>query len=108
WCVNYALMSINHFTAGRTPDQIRGIFDTMYVAGDINLFWLFIFILLNVGVVYGGIRQGIEYWSRKLMPALLCLLIGLFILATTLSGFGEAFEFLFYPDFSKLKPSSVL
>lgn len=108
WCVNYVLMSINHFTAGKTPEQIHGIFDTLYVSGDINIFWLFIFLLMNVGVVYGGIRKGIEYWSRKLMPALLFLLIALFIMSTTLSGFKEAFQFLFYPDFGKLKASGIL
>ena len=108
WCVNYALMSINHFTAGRTPEQIRDVFTSLYTSGDINIFWLFIFILLNIGIVYGGIRKGIEYWSRKLMPALLFILIGLFFYSMTLSGFGDAFKFLFYPDFAKLKASSIL
>ncbi len=108
WCVNYSLMSINHFTRGRTPDQIREIFDKLYISADINLFWLFIFILLNVGVVLGGIRKGIEYWSRKLMPALFVILIGLFFMSMTMSGFGDAFKFLFSPNFASLKPSSIL
>ncbi len=108
WCVNYALMSLNHFTFGKTPEQISAVFDVLYKSSDINLFWHFIFILLNVGVVYGGIRKGIEYWSRLLTPALLVLLIGLFVYSTTLSGFGEAFRFIFYPDASKLTPSSIL
>jgi len=108
WCVNYACMSLNHFTAGRTPEEIRGVFDILYSSADINLFWLFTFILLNVGVVYGGIRKGIEYWSKILTPALLVLLIGLFAYSATLSGFSEAFRFIFYPDLSKLTPSGIL
>lgn len=108
WCVNYAFMSINHFTEGRTPEQIRDIFNVVYTSGDINLFWNFIFILINLGVVYGGIRKGIEYWSKILTPALLVLLIGLLCYSTTLSGFREAFRFIFYPDLSKLTPSGIL
>lgn len=108
WCVNYAFMSINHFTEGRTPEQIRDVFNTVYSAGDISLFWNFIFILINLGVVYGGIRKGIEYWSKILTPALLVLLVGLLFYSTTLSGFGQAFRFIFYPDLSKLTPSGIL
>jgi NSS family neurotransmitter:Na+ symporter len=108
WCVNYGLMSLNHFTAGRTPEEISKVFDTLYVSSDINVFWQFIFILLNVGVVYAGIRKGIEYWSRILTPTLLVILVAMFIYSTTLDGFGQAFRFIFYPDFAKFSPSSFL
>ena len=108
WTVNYALMSLTHFTQGKTPEQIRNIFDILYSSGDINIFWHFVFMLMTIGVVYGGIRKGIEYWSRILTPTLLVLLVGLFIYATTLPGFGQACKFVLYPDFSKLSPNSIL
>lgn len=108
WTVNYTLMCLNNFTEGKTPNQIREVFDTLYVSGDINLFWNFIFVLLSVGVVFGGIRKGIEYWSKILTPALFIILIALFIFATTLPGFGKAVEFLLYPDFSKLTSQGIL
>ena len=108
WCLNYALMSLNNFTAGKTPEQIRNIFDTVYISPDLNIFWLFVFILLNVGVVYGGIRKGIERWSRVLTPALLFILIAMFIYGITLDGFPQAVKFIFYPNLSKLTPNAVL
>lgn len=108
WGVNYALMSLSNFTAGRTPEQIKAVFSTLYVSGDINTFWLFVFILMTIGVVFGGIRKGIEYWSKILTPALLVILVGLFIYSTTLPGFKEAAKFILYPDFSKLNANSVL
>ena len=101
-------MSLIHFTAGRTPEQIGAVFDTLYISSDINLFWAFAFILINLGVVYGGIRKGIEHWSRILTPALLIILIGLFIFSCTLDGFKDAVRFIFYPDFAKLTPSGIL
>lgn len=108
WCLNYALMSLNQFYLGKTPDQIRAVFDTVYASSDLNIFWFFIFILLNVGVVFGGVRKGIEHWSRILTPALLFILIAMFFYAFTLSGFGEAVKFIFYPNLEKLTPSAVL
>lgn len=108
WCVNYIFLSLNQFTAGKTPEQIGQVFDTLYASADINLFWNVIFILVNAGVVYAGVRKGIEYWSRILTPTLLVILLVLFGFSTTLDGFGEAFRFIFYPDVSKLTPSSVL
>ncbi len=108
WCLNYALMSLNQFTVGKTPEEIRAVFDAVYASPGLNIFWLFVFILLNVGVVYTGVRKGIEHWSKILTPALLFILIALFIYGITLPGFGEAAKFIFYPDFSKLTPSVIL
>jgi len=108
WCVNYIFLSLNQFTAGRSPEEIGKVFDLLYISADINIFWTLIFILINVAVVYAGIRKGIEYWSRILTPALLIILIALFCFSATLDGFGEAFRFIFYPDFSKLTPSGIL
>ncbi|NGX50771.1 MAG: hypothetical protein K1060chlam2_00622 [Chlamydiae bacterium] len=108
WCLNYALMSLNQFYLGKSPDQIRQVFDTVYASPNLNIFWLFIFILLNVGVVYGGIRKGIERWSRILTPILLLILIAMFLYAATFSGFPKAVKFIFYPDWAKLTTTAVL
>lgn len=108
WALNYALMSLLHFTQGKTPEQISGVFDLLYSAGDINLLWNFLFMGLTTAIVYRGIRQGIEFWSKILTPALLVILVLLFLYATTLKGFPEAFSFVFRPDIAKLKPSSFL
>jgi NSS family neurotransmitter:Na+ symporter len=108
WCLNYALMSLNQFTLGKTPGQIRAIFDTVYTSADLNLFWMGIYILMNVGVVYSGIRKGIEHWSKILTPALFFILIGMFIYGLTMPGFTQAAKFIFSPTFSKLTPSAIL
>ncbi|HRW58419.1 MAG TPA: sodium-dependent transporter [Chlamydiales bacterium] len=108
WTVNYALMSLVQFYKGKTPEQISNIFDILSSSSDINLFWHFIFMLMTVGVVFKGIRKGIEYWSRILTPALLVILIGLFLFSTTLSGFKESVEFILLPNFSSLTSSGVL
>jgi len=108
WALNYTLMSISHFLQFRTPDEISETFNVLYRSADINIFWHAVFMALTIGVVYGGVKGGIERWSRILMPLLMAILLVLLIYATTLSGFGRGLKFLFYPDISKLRPSGVL
>ena len=108
WTLNYTLMSLCNFTVGKTEAQISGLFDILYKSAGLNLLWQFIFILLTGGVILGGVRKGIEYWSKILMPALFIFLMVLVVYGMTLSGFGQAMHFLFALDFSALKPSSIL
>lgn len=108
WALNYTFLSLLNFSAGKTSDQIRDVFDILYKAGSINLLWTFLFIGLTTAIVYRGIRKGIEFWSKILMPVLLIILLLLFFYGMTLEGFSEAFSFTFQPDPSKLKPSSLL
>ncbi len=108
WCLNYIFLSLSHFNIGRSAGQISRVFETLHSSGDINLFWSFLFILLNLGIVQSGLRKGIEHWSRILTPALFLLFLGLFSFSLTLDGFSDAFRFVFRPDFSKLTASSIL
>jgi NSS family neurotransmitter:Na+ symporter len=108
WGLNYAIMSLNQFYVGRSPNEIAGIFDTLHASGDISLFWHFGFTALTVAFVLPGIRQGIEYWSKFMTTALLILLVALCSYTVTLDGFPEAVRFIFTPDFTKFKPSGVL
>lgn len=108
WGLNYVFLSLVQFYQNRTPAEIASVFDQLYVSGDISLFWHLIFMLVTIGVVYQGVRKGIEYWSRILTVALLVLLIGLFAYSTSLDGFSQGLRFIFYPDFAKFSPSSAL
>ena len=70
--------------------------------------WHLAFMILTVYVVLGGVRDGIERWTKVLMPVLFVLLVLLAIRAVTLSGAGAGLEFYFKPDFSKVTGAVVL
>jgi NSS family neurotransmitter:Na+ symporter len=70
--------------------------------------WHLAFMILTVYVVLGGVRDGIERWTKVLMPVLFLLLVLLAIRAVTLSGAGAGLEFYFKPDFSKVNGTVVL
>ncbi|MCL7957369.1 MAG: sodium-dependent transporter, partial [marine benthic group bacterium] len=66
------------------------------------------FMMLTIYVVLGGVRDGIERWTKVLMPVLLVLLVLLAVRAVTLSGASAGLEFYFKPDFSKVTGGVVL
>jgi NSS family neurotransmitter:Na+ symporter len=63
----------------------------------------------TVGIVIGGVRNGIERWSKILMPILFAILLGLMLYGLFHTDGGDkALVFLFNPDFSKLSAEGVL
>lgn len=108
WGLNYVLMSLNQFYTGLDASQINQVFLTLQKSGDITLFWHLIFTATTVAVVYPGVREGIEYWSKFMTSALFVLLFVLACYSFTLDGFSEAFSFIFYPNLSNFKASGAL
>lgn len=108
WGLNYILMSLNHVFKDRSPEEINSLFQALKTSWDINIFWHFVFTAITVAVVYRGIREGIEYWSKIMTSTLFVLLLGLSIYSCTLPGFGEAVNFILYPHLDQIKPSTII
>jgi len=73
-----------------------------------NIFGTLVFYLLTILIVQGGVKQGIEKWSSRLMPALFLLFILLFAYIMTQEGAMEGLKYLLIPDFSKLLNPELL
>jgi NSS family neurotransmitter:Na+ symporter len=108
WGLNYVFMSLSQFYKGRSSQEIAGVFDVLAASADITLFWHLAFTALTAAVVYRGIRQGIEYWSRFMTIGLLIILVGMCLYTFTLDGFRQGVDFIFYPDLSRFKPSAAI
>jgi neurotransmitter:Na+ symporter, NSS family len=108
WSLNYVLMSICDFMADKSPEQISSLFDKLYVSGDVNLFWYTLFMLLTIGIVFGGVQKGIERWSKILMPMLFIIMLILVVRAVFMPGFVRGVNFVFAPNFDKLTAGGVL
>ncbi|MCB0284531.1 MAG: sodium-dependent transporter [Calditrichaeota bacterium] len=66
------------------------------------------FIFLTGFVVYKGVSEGIEKWSKILMPIFFLMLLGTIVFALTLDGAMKGLEFYLKPDFSKLHGGIIL
>jgi len=114
WTIHYVILSVqNVFSSWAEGESVTVFVD--FISGSGGKWWLpiiyqVIFMALTASIVLGGIKDGIEKYSKILMPLLLGLIIILDIRAITLPGAGAGVEFLLMPKFSKIasNPSAVL
>ena len=66
------------------------------------------FVAAAAVVVFFGVKNGIEKSSKVLMPLLFILLGALVLRGITLPGASKGLKFFLSPDFSALRPESVL
>ncbi|MFS1956545.1 sodium-dependent transporter [Vibrio cyclitrophicus] len=67
-----------------------------------NVFGTVLFYVLTILIVQGGVKQGIEKWSTRLMPALFILFGLLFVYIMTQAGAIEGLKHYLVPDFEKV------
>ena len=72
------------------------------------IFYHGLFMLMTLGIVIGGIQQGIEKYSKILMPALFVMIVLVMIRSLTLDGAMAGVKFFLNPDFSKITGSVIL
>lgn len=108
WSLEYIVKSVGNEFAGKSPDQIAGLF-TGFISSPIKpIVWTFIFMVITMVIVKTGVAEGIEKVSKVLIPLLLVIVILLGIRGATLAGGKEGLKFLFYPDFSKFTMEGFL
>ncbi len=108
WTLDYVWRALQGAFVGESPEAIEGMFGGLIGNGTRQIICQFGFVVLSLSIVIGGVQKGIERWSKILMPVLFSLLLLLFINGMSSDGAAEGLRFMFYPDFSKLTPASVL
>lgn len=104
WTMEYLWLAIKNSFAGRDAASIENTFTTFSTSTFKPVILQIVFMALTALIVIGGIKKGIEKYTKILMPLLILIIIYLDITAISLKGGGEGLKFLFYPDFSKLSP----
>ena len=102
WTLGYLGKSAaNHF-AGQDLGQIQEQFMLFTNHPWLPIVCQLAFLALTAVVVARGVKDGIERWSKILMPLLLVIMVVLCINSLTLGGAKEGLRFFFHPDFSKI------
>ncbi|NWG92788.1 MAG: sodium-dependent transporter [Parvularculaceae bacterium] len=108
WVVDYAARFIAAGGLdGATPDIHQSRFDSLLASPLRVVLGHTVFMFLVVLIVARGVTEGLERFSRLLMPLLFALMIALAIYASVTGDFAAALRFLFAPDFSKLTAEAV-
>lgn len=116
WTLEYLLQSISgnlyEVTATAGSSGIASSFHEhmeQYVCGVSGpLICTYAMIAINIAILLGGVRKGIEKISNILMPILFLLLIVFAIVCCSLPGAGDGLSFFLSPDFGKITPQVVV
>jgi len=108
WGVHYLFMALTHAFDGRSHQEISSLFHVLYRSSDLNIFWQSIFCLMTCSVVYAGVLEGVERWSRVFTPGLFVFLLILVVYGFHLEGFWPAVNYLFVPNWGQVTSGSVM
>lgn len=108
WTLGYLGKSIVGSFNGQNLTQIQEQFTSFTNHPWLPVTCQLIFLALTAFVVARGVKDGIERWSKILMPLLLVIMAVLCIKALTLPGASDGLRFFFLPDFSKITGRVVL
>jgi NSS family neurotransmitter:Na+ symporter len=73
-----------------------------------NLLFTALFMMLTIAIIRRGVEEGIEKWSKRLMPMLIGLLILMIIYVFTLDGARAGFIAYLNPDISRVFEPNLL
>jgi len=108
WTLEYLVQAFANGFDGKTSEQLTRSFEVFQGGTFRPLLWQVVFMFLTAFIIYRGVKNGIEKYTKILMPLLIVLIIIICIRSLTLEGAKEGLDFLFRPDFSKIKLTVVL
>lgn len=108
WAFRYVLAGFMGGFSGMTPDAAGSFFGEFTGSAAQLTFWHTLFMAVNITIVLGGLKFGIERAVTVMMPLLFLLLVAMVIYGATTAGFSEGFAFLFDFDFSKVTANTFL
>lgn len=108
WAVAYSGKAVFGEFMTLDPGNAKNVFDGYVGSWKWSLLTHGVFMAVTIGIVFGGVSDGLERAAKILMPAFGLLLIVLLGYSFTLSGVGDAFTFLFWPEWEQVTADSVL
>lgn len=102
WTLEYLYMSITDQFSGKSSSDFQPLFDNFTSNPYRSLVCTLAIFIITHFIVSRGVRQGIEKYSKVLMPTLFMAIIVLVICSVSLEGASEGINFLLHPDFTKI------
>jgi NSS family neurotransmitter:Na+ symporter len=108
WTLEYFYQSLTGNLLGKTDLELSNMFDTFLKSSFRPIMWFLIFMGFTAFIIISGVKEGIEKYTKIMMPFLFIILILLCIRSLTLPGAKAGLQFLFSPDMSKMTPKAIL
>ena len=108
WGVEYLYKSVCFDLTRGDSDHLANQFSSFASSTWRPLVCHTVFLAATAGIVISGVKNGIEKFSKVMMPLLFIIMIAIAARSLTLPGGGEGVSYLFKPDWSKVTSSTFL
>ena len=110
WIMKYIFIALSggFESLNNNPDAAKDLFVTFTESTWTPIFFQIAFMSICMFVIINGVKDGIENWSKVMMPIIVGLLFVLAIRGLTLPGGDEGLKFLFLPRFEELTASAIV
>lgn len=98
WIMHYLVFAASHPLSNATQEY----FQSFVSRPVLPLLYTVLFLFATAFIVYRGVQEGIEKYSKIMMPLLFVLLFGLVVRSFFLPNAAEGLKYFFKPDFSKI------
>ncbi len=103
WMLYYAYKSCLGEFVNKKPEQVIGAFNTLLGSPSIVIFWTVLTGCICFAVCKMGLQNGVEAINKKMMMALLAVMVLLAGHSLILEGASTGISFYLIPDFSKIQ-----
>ena len=107
WTIDYMVKSITMQFSSDTS-ALGGLFEKTVTSSWQPVMYMAAFVILSGAILLAGVKDGIEKYSKVLMPLLFLMVVVIAVRSVTLPGADKGVEFLFKPDFSKVTANTFL
>ena len=104
WSLDYFFKSCSLSFVHTAPEEVSGLFGSFVSSAWTPVLMHLLFLAVTVGVVAGGVKSGIEKFSKVSLPILFVLIVVILVYSVSLPGAGSGVRYLLHPDWSELTP----
>ncbi len=108
WTIDYLWKAVTFQFNTTDTAVLDGIFSKTVMSDWEPLVFMLIFLGITALIVMAGIKDGIERYTKVMMPLLFIIVVVVAVRSMTLPGAGAGLEFLFKPDFSKVTGTTLI
>ncbi|HOP39605.1 MAG TPA: sodium-dependent transporter [Geobacteraceae bacterium] len=108
WAVDYLWLALKGTFSSHHATEVPGLFVDLLESDLAQIFWQALFMGAVIGIVLGGVSNGLERANKVMMPILFLILLFMAVYGIFSPGGPTALRFLFSPEWSKLTPQSML
>ena len=107
WSVQYLFKSLSFNFTDIPAEEVPTLFERFITSAWQPIMTHTAFMVAVAFIVLGGVKSGIEKFSKLAMPALFVLILVIVGYSLTLPGSFKGVEYLLKPDFSKLTADGI-